>query len=519
MVIPAENDGWIEAVPEDSVSTLNRRNFSSPAEPEKPIDPEPMIRCWFEYLRYEDEGGQVSSVTCQYGSSKAVFRRNLHPYTVYGKLTIYYNSVFPNEDTGNSSSTTNPAGHRRELHEMHIYYHQLPYIQLQGGALPPRLNFSEGGSCLIQGSAAKGGKGNYVYQWEQKTSAGWELIPWAGSQNLTYSTPADGLLLRRKVMSNGETAYSNVCVLCENTFGDRNYILHSQALSRDGNSRESLYREDITYYDDLGRPGQSIDIMASPSGGDIVTPVYYDNVGRSDSRTYLPYVLSGNRGAYEEDSVSRQPDFYSGLYAGEGDYAYNENVYEASSLNQIKETWNAGKVYRENLKKTIYTYGLNRTNDVYLLSLSDEGRLSVKGYYARGRLEKLTTQNADGYKTESFTDTEGHTILERNYGCGSGCLETYRIYDTRGRQIAVISPEGSYELSVGKSYILTDPILSGFSYFYRYDGRDRLIEKKLPGAEKEYFVYDRGTGSCYGRMVIFGKLVSGSSIFMTTWVV
>ena len=85
----------------------------------------------------------------------------------------------------------------------------------------------------------------------------------------------------------------------------------------------------------------------------------------------MPYVLPNNRGAYDEDSVFRQSDFYSSLYAGEGDYAYNENVYEASSLNRVKEAWNAGKVFRENLKKTIYTYGLNQAHDVYLLSLND----------------------------------------------------------------------------------------------------------------------------------------------------
>lgn len=490
IVVPAEDEGWTEIVPEDSVAAVKGRNFSSFVEPDHPVDPLPMIRCWFEYLRYEDEGGQVSSVTCQYGSSSAVFLRNPYPYTVYGKLTIYYNSVFPHEDTG--SSTTNPVYHRRELHEMHIYYRQLPFIKLQGGTLPARLNFNEGDRCLIKGSAAKEGEGNYVYQWEQKTSAGWELIPWASSQNLTYSTPTDGLLLRRKVTSNGEIAYSNVCVLCENIFGNRNYVLHSRAVSIDGESQKDLYREEITYYDGLGRPGQSIDIMASPAGGDIITSVYYDNVGRSDSRIFLPYVLSDNYGAFDEDSISHQSDFYSGLYAGEGNYAYNENVYEASSLNRIKERWSAGKTFREDLKKTNYTYGLNHTNDVYLLSLSDEGTLSVKGYYARARLEKLITENADDYKTESFTDTEGHTILERNYGRGAECLETYRVYDARGREVAVITPEGSRKLSVGKSYGLTDEVMSGYSYFYRYDGRDRLIEKKLPGAEKEYFVYDQG---------------------------
>ncbi|GKI23187.1 hypothetical protein CE91St19_25890 [Odoribacter laneus] len=492
MVVPAEEDGLIGVIPEDSVAAVKYRNFSSSVEPEKPIDPVPMVRCWFEYVRYEDEGGQVSSVACQYGNSSAVFHSNPHPYTIYGKLTIYYNSVFPNVDMGNSSSTTSSTGHRRELHKMYIYYRQLPRIALKGGTLPACLNFKAGDRCLIEGSSAKGGQGNYVYQWEQKTASGWEVISWAGSQNLTYSVPVDGLLLRRKVISGSESAYSNVCMLREDVFGNRNYILHSRALHLEGTTPQDFYSEDVTYYDGLGRPLQSVGLSASPTGGDIVTPVYYDSAGRSDSRTYLPYVLAANRGVYDESSLTNQSAYYNTFYAHEGCYAYNENRYESFVSDRVKEAWKAGRIFRENDKKTVYTYHTNVSNEVFILSATETGILTVEGYYNFARLRKTRVTDEDGYRAETFTDIDSRIVLERRYGSGLEYLDTYRAYDERGRLVAVISPEGSSQLTMGKSYLLDDLVMDGYGYFYRYDGRDRVIEKKVSGSDIEYFVYDKG---------------------------
>ena len=44
---------------------------------------------------------------------------------------------------------------------------------------------------------------------------------------------------------------------------------------------------------------------------------------------------------------------------------------------------------------------------------------------------------------------------------------------------------------MGKSYLLDDLVTDGYGYFYRYDGRDRVIEKKVSGSDIEYFVYDK----------------------------
>src|SRR5690606_8593758 len=46
--------------------------------------------------------------------------------------------------------------------------------------------------------------------------------------------------------------------------------------------------EQITYYDGLGNPKQVILYRQSASGNDIITPIYYDGLGRQ-AREYLPY--------------------------------------------------------------------------------------------------------------------------------------------------------------------------------------------------------------------------------------
>ena len=74
--------------------------------------------------------------------------------------------------------------------------------------------------------------------------------------------------------------------------------------------------ENITYYDGLGRPMQSVAHRASPVGNDIVSPVYYDGYGR-ESKNYLPYSVKTltegtiiNNGHYRPLWESEQQDFY-----------------------------------------------------------------------------------------------------------------------------------------------------------------------------------------------------------------
>ncbi|MEJ0105024.1 MAG: hypothetical protein WDO19_21830 [Bacteroidota bacterium] len=82
-------------------------------------------------------------------------------------------------------------------------------------------------------------------------------------------------------------------------------------------------------------------------------------------------------------------------------------------------------------------------------------------------------------------------------GTGSshtGWLCTYYLYDKMNNLRCVVQPRG-VEL-ISPSWVLSDAtILAEQCFRYEYDGRKRMIMKKVPGAAEVYMVYDcKGTG-------------------------
>jgi len=70
-------------------------------------------------------------------------------------------------------------------------------------------------------------------------------------------------------------------------------------------------------------------------------------------------------------------------------------------------------------------------------------------------------------------------VLKRTYN--NGAHDTYYVYDIFGNQTYVIPP------------LVTNPVsqLDDLCYQYKYDYRNRMVEKKLPGKQWESFVYDK----------------------------
>ncbi|MBW7870386.1 MAG: N-acetylmuramoyl-L-alanine amidase [Flavobacteriia bacterium] len=121
-------------------------------------------------------------------------------------------------------------------------------------------------------------------------------------------------------------------------------------------------------------------------------------------------------------------------------------------------------------------------------------------FYEAGTLYKTITTDENGHKIYEFKDKQGRVILKRSFvteyplsgrpgpnpptGTNKKA-DTYYVYDIYGNLAAVIPPLASEK---------TDPnatILANLCYIYKYDERNRLIEKKLPGKEWEYMVYDK----------------------------
>jgi RHS repeat-associated protein len=300
----------------------------------------------------------------------------------------------------------------------------------------------------------------------------------AGTWRIRASYKGQSLLLRAgiAVTSTGEVLD-----------GGENWILRRSLRDSLGTS----VMRDITYYDGLGYPVQTIQADASPTGGSLVTPVYYDNVRRDDARTYLPFVSSTGLSNVSNPFTAQQT-WYTGQYnASEGAAAYAVRAYEPSALNRVTATRRPGSTYASGSHDAEVSYSTNAAGSVWKVKEgATSATLTVSGYYPAGSLHCVTAVDEDGITVQTFTDNRGCTVLERRNLPSSQTADTYYVYDGAGRVTWVVTPEGSALLTSSTSWTIDATNAANHCYRYTYDGLGRLTERRQPGRAVEYFVYD-----------------------------
>ena len=258
------------------------------------------------------------------------------------------------------------------------------------------------------------------------------------------------------------------------------------------------YITDITFYDGLGYPSQIVNVGASPTGNrNIVTPIVYDRMRRSDSVLFLPYASATVNTIKEESSpLQGQSSFYGSLYGtSESSHAKTRRVYEPSELNRVSLEYKPGSAYTS--KHVSYSYETNGEDEVLnLIADLETGVLSASGSYSAGSLFKDVITDEDGNTFTTYTDDEGKLIMERR-GTDN---ETYYVYDDRGFLSWVITPAGSALLSTpfySDRWSKTSTKVVNYCYIYSHDYRGNITEKSIPGAGTSEYVYDKG-----GRLVL-----------------
>ena len=265
--------------------------------------------------------------------------------------------------------------------------------------------------------------------------------------------------------------------------------------------------EKITYFDGLGRPIQSVDVRKSPSGRDIVIHVDYDAYGRQ-TKEYMPYPVDGAPGSYRTAAQLETETFYGQRFPDEfvtgAVNPYIEKQLENSPMARVLKQAAPGRDWRMGSGHEIsFEHLHNTTDEVRLFRVGFEGNddttrpllVSTAGsYYEPGTLTKTVSrdENHPGtatrlHTTEEFKDQQGRVVLQRTYAMVDGDEEphdTYYVYDRFGNLSFIIPPK------VGSEHGVTPAELSGLCYQYKYDGRNRIYEKKLPGKEPEQIVYD-----------------------------
>ncbi|WP_289036060.1 DUF4329 domain-containing protein [uncultured Flavobacterium sp.] len=143
----------------------------------------------------------------------------------------------------------------------------------------------------------------------------------------------------------------------------------------------------------------------------------------------------------------------------------------------------------------------NGTAKIYDVSLSSAN-------YAEGQLYKSTVKDENwtsgpNNTTEEFKNKEGQLVLKRTYESGIK-HDTYYVYDQFGNLSYVFPP-----LADNPATQLDD-----LCYQYKYDHRNRLAEKKLPGREWQLMVYDK-----MDRLVATGPTPSPFTGTLKGWVI
>ncbi|MBC8643346.1 hypothetical protein H9W95_02265 [Flavobacterium lindanitolerans] len=122
----------------------------------------------------------------------------------------------------------------------------------------------------------------------------------------------------------------------------------------------------------------------------------------------------------------------------------------------------------------------NGSTKIYDVSLSSAN-------YAAGQLYKNITKNENWTSgtdntTEEFSDKEGQLVLKRTYDAGQR-HDTYYVYDQFGNLSYVFPPLADNPLAQ----------LEDLCYQYKYDHRNRLVEKSCPAGNGSSWLTTRWT--------------------------
>jgi RHS repeat-associated protein len=285
----------------------------------------------------------------------------------------------------------------------------------------------------------------------------------------------------------------------------------------------------IQYFDGLGRPVQTVQVKGSPRSRDIVQPMAYDDYSR-EVQKYLPYTATAalSNGSYKTNAVADQASYYNNPSGSTWDApgvvampavngntpSYAQTVFEASPLNRVLEQGGPGAVWQPAAGHTVKVeYASNnmipmtgtgaqpansRMAALYTISAiaADQSRtLSRSGYYGAGQLY-VTVSKDENWQSgragtmEEYKDKEGHVVLKRTFsGPVAGpweVLSTYYVYDDLGNLAYVLPPKSDAdEGQPGQA------ALNALCYQYRYDERNRLTQKRIPGKDWEEIIYNK----------------------------
>ena len=249
----------------------------------------------------------------------------------------------------------------------------------------------------------------------------------------------------------------------------QNYIRTRIMLNESGSS----YMDEIVYYDGLGRPFQTVKKGITPSHQSVVSLQEYDKVGHK-SKSWLP-VISASDYMGSADVISSAPGNYNN-----DSRPYHQSVYESSPLNRIIQQYGTGADWYNGHPVAIEYLANTTVSPLHCInySVNNSDDLVNNGNYAAAQLYVTKVTDEDGNVSYAFIDKLERTILTRQMK-DNITHDTYYVYNNYGNLCFVLQP--MYQENSN---------LSLYSFQYKYDDRNRCIEKKFPGMDAIKYVYD-----------------------------
>ena len=245
-----------------------------------------------------------------------------------------------------------------------------------------------------------------------------------------------------------------------------------------------------TYYDSFGCPVNVVAKGASTDSRDLATLTEYDALDRT-VKEWLAVPCSAANGP-----ISRRDFLRKSSSEYDDSLAFRESRYELSPSAEAVRILQPGVAFSKRPYTTSFV-GNRQSDAMYRCQRfvpSSDYTFRTLGSYADGELAVVKTVDADNRTVLTFTDWKGNKVLERHVLDGSRGVtaDTYYVYDALGKLRFVLPPalDGMTETG-GKSWDIRSCMpLRQYAYFYRYDNRMLLVEKKLPGADPVYYIND-----------------------------
>ena len=277
---------------------------------------------------------------------------------------------------------------------------------------------------------------------------------------------------------------------------NENYVWVETILKEGLTEKDDIYfasaherQGNCTYYDGLGRAVQQIARKASPTEKDIVTPIQYDPVGRIE-KEFLPFESTTGDGMLKADAYAAQSEFYLSPpeKISPSTHAFSKKIFEQSPLNRVLEQGAPGTDWQPSIGHAIrLKESTNGANEIGRWRINYETQMpGVDGFYSANELDLQETIDEHGNSVKQYIDKQG-LLIEKHVQLSVGWLRTIYAYDDLGLLRYVIQPEGVANLE-------GDPdqnFLDMWAFQYKYDKRERLIEKRVPGGGWTYYVYDK----------------------------